>query len=98
MDFIIDGSGLNINELYLLLKSGSKLLLSKDIRNRIQDNRHYLESKIDDPGAVIYGILNEKQQNDREIWYMIDSSFITTLPDTWGIGEKFLLLPINGQT
>ncbi len=34
-------------------------------------------------------------QNDREIWYMIDSSFITTLPDTWGIGEKFLLLPIN---
>ena len=34
-------------------------------------------------------------QNDREIWYMIDSSFITTLPDTWGIGEKFLMLPIN---
>ena len=34
-------------------------------------------------------------QNDRETWYMIDSSFITTLPDTWGIGERFLLLPIN---
>ena len=34
-------------------------------------------------------------QNDRETWYMIDSSFITTLPDTWGIGEKFLMLPIN---
>jgi arginine decarboxylase len=34
-------------------------------------------------------------QNDREIWYMIDSSFITTLPDTWGIGEKFLMLPVN---
>jgi arginine decarboxylase len=44
---------------------------------------------------VIYSILDEKMQNDREIWYMIDSSFITTLPDTWGIGEKFLLLPIN---
>jgi arginine decarboxylase len=26
---------------------------------------------------------------------MIDSSFITTLPDTWGIGEKFLMLPVN---
>lgn len=51
---------------------------------------------VGEAGAVIYGILNEKQQNDREIWYMIDSSFITTLPDTWGIGEKFLLLPING--
>ncbi|MBL0355461.1 MAG: arginine decarboxylase [Chitinophagaceae bacterium] len=45
--------------------------------------------------AHIYSVVGEKQQNDREIWYMIDSSFITTLPDTWGIGEKFLMLPIN---
>jgi arginine decarboxylase len=50
---------------------------------------------VGESGAVIYSILDEKMQNDREIWYMIDSSFITTLPDTWGIGEKFLLLPIN---
>ena len=26
---------------------------------------------------------------------MIDSSFITTLPDTWGINQKFILLAIN---
>jgi arginine decarboxylase len=45
--------------------------------------------------AHIYSVLSEKRQNDRETWYMIDSSFITTLPDTWGIGEKFLMLPIN---
>ncbi|HMG81700.1 MAG TPA: hypothetical protein VK559_01570 [Ferruginibacter sp.] len=45
--------------------------------------------------AHIYSVIGEKMQNDREIWYMIDSSFITTLPDTWGIGEKFLMLPIN---
>lgn len=51
---------------------------------------------IGEAGAVIYSVLDVKQQNDREIWYMIDSSFITTLPDTWGIGEKFLMLPING--
>jgi len=38
--------------------------------------------------AHIYSVLAEKIQNDREIWYMIDSSFITTLPDTWGIGEN----------
>ncbi len=50
---------------------------------------------IGETGAVIYSVLDEKMQNDREIWYMIDSSFITTLPDTWGIGEKFLMLPIN---
>ncbi|HZH87834.1 MAG TPA: arginine decarboxylase [Chitinophagaceae bacterium] len=50
---------------------------------------------VGETGATIYSILSEKRQNDREIWYMIDSSFITTLPDTWGIGEKFLMLPIN---
>jgi len=45
--------------------------------------------------AHIYSVIGEKVQNDKETWYMIDSSFITTLPDTWGIGEKFLMLPIN---
>ncbi len=45
--------------------------------------------------AHIYSVIGQKMQNDREIWYMIDSSFITTLPDTWGIGERFLLLPVN---
>lgn len=45
--------------------------------------------------AHLFSVIGEKQQNDRETWYMIDSSFITTLPDTWGIGEKFLMLPIN---
>ncbi|MEO5650190.1 MAG: arginine decarboxylase [Ginsengibacter sp.] len=46
----------------------------------------------------IYSVIGEKMQNDRETWYMIDSSFITTLPDTWGIGEKFLMLPVNKWT
>ena len=50
---------------------------------------------VGESGAIIYSVLGEKLQNDREKWYMIDSSFITTLPDTWGIGEKFLMLPIN---
>lgn len=50
---------------------------------------------VGETGAVIYSVIDTKMQNDREIWYMIDSSFITTLPDTWGIGEKFLMLPIN---
>jgi arginine decarboxylase len=45
--------------------------------------------------AHIYSVIGQKTQNEREIWYMIDSSFITTLPDTWGIGERFLMLPIN---
>ena len=44
--------------------------------------------------AHIYSIMAEKRQNDRETWYMIDSPS-SPLPDTWGIGEKFLMLPIN---
>lgn len=45
--------------------------------------------------ANIYSVLNEKKQNDRESWYMINNSFMTTLPDTWGIDQKFIILPIN---
>ena len=44
--------------------------------------------------AIMSGI-GVKQQNDREKWYMVDSSFMTTLPDIWGIKQKFILLPIN---
>lgn len=50
---------------------------------------------VGESGATIFQILDIKQQNDREKWYMIDSSFMTTLPDTWGINQKFILLPIN---
>jgi len=50
---------------------------------------------VGESGATIYSVIGEKKQNDKETWYMIDSSFITTLPDTWGMGEKFLMLPIN---
>lgn len=45
--------------------------------------------------ANIYSVLNEKKQNDRESWYMINNSFMTTLPDTWGINQRFIILPIN---
>jgi arginine decarboxylase len=46
-------------------------------------------------GATLFSIIDKKQQNDNELWYMIDSSFITTLPDTWGIKQRFILLAIN---
>ncbi len=50
---------------------------------------------VGESGAVLYSILDQKQQNDNELWYMIDSSFITTLPDTWGLNQRFIMLPIN---
>ncbi|NTW33911.1 MAG: arginine decarboxylase, partial [Bacteroidetes bacterium] len=50
---------------------------------------------VGESGAVLYSIIDQKQQNDRELWNMIDSSFMTTLPDTWAINQRFILLPIN---
>jgi len=50
---------------------------------------------VGESGGAIYQVLYQKQQNDREKWNMIDSSFMTTLPDAWAINKKFLMLPIN---
>lgn len=50
---------------------------------------------VGESGATIFSVLEQKQQNDSELWYMIDNSLMTTLPDTWGINERFILLPIN---
>jgi arginine decarboxylase len=50
---------------------------------------------VGESGGIIYSILGQKKQNDREAWNMIDSSFMTTLPDSWAINKRFILLPIN---
>ncbi len=50
---------------------------------------------VGESGATVFSVLARKQQNDSEMWYMIDNSLMTTLPDAWGIGERFILLPIN---
>ncbi len=50
---------------------------------------------VGESSGAIYEILHQKQQNDREKWNMINSSFITTLPDTWAINKRFIMLPIN---
>ncbi|MFI3296093.1 MAG: arginine decarboxylase [bacterium] len=50
---------------------------------------------VGESGAMLYSIVNQKQQNDREKWNMIDSSFMTTLPDTWGLNQRYVLLAIN---
>jgi len=50
---------------------------------------------VGESGAVLYQIINEKLQNDKELWYMIDGSFITHLPDAWGLSQKYILLALN---
>ena len=50
---------------------------------------------VGESGAHLFSVLDQKQQNDAEVWYMVDNSLITTMPDSWGIAERFILLPIN---
>ncbi len=70
------------------------------------------ESKIEEPdiftefgkytvgesGAIVFEVLEQKHQNDREVWYMVNNSLMNTIPDAWSILEKFILLPINKWT
>jgi arginine decarboxylase len=48
-------------------------------------------------GAHLFRVLEEKPtaQGDAS-WYIIDSSLMVALPDSWGIGQKFIVLPLNG--
>ena len=50
---------------------------------------------VGEASAVLYSILQQKRQNDRELWNMIDSSFMTTLPDSWALNQQFIILAIN---
>ena len=68
------------------------------VRNDIEEPNIFTEFgsfTVGESGAALFSVIDQKQQNDRELWYMIDSSFITTLPDPWGINQRYILLAIN---
>lgn len=50
---------------------------------------------VGESGAIIFEVLEQKQQNDAELWYIINNSLMNTIPDAWSLNEKFILLPIN---
>jgi arginine decarboxylase len=50
---------------------------------------------VGESGATIFSVIEQKQQNDAELWYLIDNSLMNTIPDAWSIFEKFILLPVN---
>ena len=50
---------------------------------------------VGESSATIMSVIGQKQQNDSELWYMVDNSLITTIPDSWAINERYILLPIN---
>lgn len=58
--------------------------------NIIQENGRYTVS---DACFNIYKV--EKVKKDDKSWYLINDSFMTSLPNTWALSEEFLVLPIN---
>ncbi len=50
---------------------------------------------VGESGGILYSVLDEKLQNDKELWYMIDGSFITHMPDSWAMSQKYILLSVN---
>jgi arginine decarboxylase len=50
---------------------------------------------VGESGAIIFEVLEQKKQNDTELWYIVNNSLMNTIPDAWSIQEKFILLPIN---
>ncbi|MGB0885539.1 MAG: arginine decarboxylase [Chitinophagales bacterium] len=50
---------------------------------------------VGESGATIFKVIDQKKQNDKEKWNMINSSFMTNLPDAWALNKKFVLLAIN---
>ncbi len=50
---------------------------------------------VGESSGILFEVLEKKKQNDAETWYIIDNSLLNTIPDAWGLKEKFILLPIN---
>ena len=55
----------------------------------------YGKYTVGESGAIIFQVLEQKKQNDSELWYLVDNSLMNTIPDAWSIYEKFILLPVN---
>lgn len=50
---------------------------------------------VGESGATFFSITDQKKQNDRENWNIIDGSFMTALPDAWAINKRFIMLAAN---
>ena len=46
-------------------------------------------------GASLYSIVNQKQQNDRENWYMTSTVVHHYPAHTWGINQRYIMLAVN---
>lgn len=76
----------------LIIKTLIELSKKEKVKepNVIQENGRYTVS---DSCFNIYKVTNVKK--DDKDWYIVNDSFMTSLPNSWALGEEFLVLPIN---
>ena len=68
-------------------------------RRRGTDDRRGVRALHDgaEHGAHLFQVVEEKATAPGDAqWYIVDSSLMVALPDSWGIGQKFIVLPFNG--
>jgi arginine decarboxylase len=46
-------------------------------------------------GAHIFKVILAKENASALPWYIVDGSIMTSFPDSWALGEHFIVLPLN---
>lgn len=46
-------------------------------------------------GAHLFSIITAKENDSKLPWYIIDGSIMSSFPDSWALGEHFIVLPLN---
>ncbi|MBL7064075.1 MAG: arginine decarboxylase [Anaerolineae bacterium] len=46
-------------------------------------------------GAHLFKVVMVKENVSKLPWYIIDGSIMTSFPDSWALGEHFIVLPLN---
>jgi len=46
-------------------------------------------------GAHLFKVITTKENASKYPWYIIDGSIMSSFPDSWALGEHFIVLPLN---
>lgn len=46
-------------------------------------------------GAHLFKVIGTKENNSKTPWYIIDGSIMSSFPDSWALGEHFIVLPLT---
>lgn len=46
-------------------------------------------------GAHLFSVVTAKENDSKLPWYIIDGSIMSSFPDSWALGEHFIVLPLN---